>query len=98
MAKPGRLTWIDNYGAGEKASPLEVHTYWHEIIKQQTRGEKHHTHIKKKNYKDQYNSYAPSNGESDNYLLQFQNRSKNIGKKGVDSKFVRADAGNIFCA
>lgn len=25
--------WLDNYGAGNDASPLEVHVYWSEIMK-----------------------------------------------------------------
>ena len=34
--------WLDNYGAGFSASPLEVHSYWNEIVQLEEKSKKFH--------------------------------------------------------
>ena len=40
--KKKQTIWIDNYGAGNNASPLEVHTYWNEVMKSEQKSKKYH--------------------------------------------------------
>ena len=50
-----KLIWLDNYGAGNQANPLEVHFYWNEIIKLEDKSRRYHENQKKELYKDLYN-------------------------------------------
>lgn len=75
LDSPAKLKiWIDNYGAGSKATPLEVHTYWHEIIKLEDKSKRYHQGKNDKLHKDLYNSYNPAAHGLD---------SSNVGRNGM---------------
>eukprot|EP00347_Sterkiella_histriomuscorum_P007920 403347056 len=61
--------WLDNMGAGENVSPLEVHTYWHEKLKLEDKYKKHHHEQNAFKHRDIYNSYKPSSAATDDYTL-----------------------------
>ncbi|CDW78713.1 UNKNOWN [Stylonychia lemnae] len=60
--------WLDNYGAGNNASPLEVHVYWHEIMKLEKNSKKHHYEQNELRHRDLYNSYIPPKNNNDTML------------------------------
>ena len=47
--------WLDNYGAGFSASPLEVHSYWNEIVQLEEKSKKFHLEQNALVHKDLYN-------------------------------------------
>ena len=55
MPDQKRKIWLDNYGAGNNANPLEAHFYWNEIIKLEDKSKKYHE--SKDTHKDIYNAY-----------------------------------------
>lgn len=56
--------WLDNYGAGFHATPLEVHTYWNEIIKLEEKSKKHHSELSQNKHKDLYNNLSDTAGNT----------------------------------